>query len=370
MAPESRTESRKRAAEAQDDQPHAKRQRTASPYTILAIDKPPAALPHASPIPTSDELAKNGLRRGVALILQKVGFDSAKPEAVESLVVMVETYLESLAQDVKTYANAARRSYPVPQDFENTLQRHNLSLASLQPHKKPPIPKSRRLPVWEPLPENEIIATDLPVLGVELDGAPDKTSKDYIPGAFPAFPSIHTYRRTPESVEAFTVAEDWLSFSADESQSQSQTQVQSQATQKPQSQKSRPPLAPDEIPRGDPKKMREAAAKEAKAGEAALRGLMRASKVAKQQELRRAVQNEPVRRARQELWESAMVDLIEENTRPKGKDAPPPPALHGPQKREEIADHSTVVNAETRYYRREIPRSGARKVMPEGVMGK
>jgi hypothetical protein len=35
-------------------------------------------------------LAKKGLRRGIALALQKVGFDSAAPEAMESFAAMAE----------------------------------------------------------------------------------------------------------------------------------------------------------------------------------------------------------------------------------------------------------------------------------------
>ena len=39
---------------------------------------------------TTDALAKAGLRRSIALVLQKVGFDTATPEAFESFVLMAE----------------------------------------------------------------------------------------------------------------------------------------------------------------------------------------------------------------------------------------------------------------------------------------
>jgi len=148
--------------------------------------------------------------------------------------------------------------------------------------------------------------------------------------------------------------------------------TQSQPLNAPQTQvqvHSQRPLAPDEIPHGDPKKMREAAAKEAKAGEAALRGLMRASKIAKQKEVWLAAQQDPTHRERHTQWESVMKELIEDETKAKGKETAPW-QMHGPQKRAEIADHAMIVNAERRFYRREMPRTGARRATGEGVGGK
>lgn len=260
---------------------------------------------------------------------------------------------------MKAYTNAARRSYPVPRDFELSLKRFNLTTTSLKPHKKPPIPRSKRLPSWEPLPVEDPIGTDLPILGSELDGAPDKAAKQYIPGSFPAFPSIHTYKYTPESVDAVTVSEDWGAFNPE---------IPSQTldgSSQPPSQQPQRPLAPDEIPHGDPKKMREAAAKEAKAGEGALRRLMRASKIAKQKEVWSSAQRQPARRDRYNLWEAAMREMIEDDTRSKGKDVSSA-VLHGDKGRFEIADHSMIVNTEKSYYRKDLPRAGVRKTAAAG----
>jgi hypothetical protein len=261
--------------------------------------------------------------------------------------------ITSLVEDIKSYTNAARRTYPVPRDFELGLQRFNLTTSLLQPHKKPPIPRAKRLPTWEALPTDDQLDRDLPILGDELDGAPDKAAKQYIPGSFPAFPSIHTYKYTPESVDAVTISEDWGAFNPDvPTQTLEGSQTQTQQPQRP--------LAPDEIPHGDPKKMREAAAKEAKAGEGALRRLMRASKIAKQKEVWSASQRQPVRRDRYNLWEAAMRELIEDDTRSKGKEIVPA-GLHGDKGRFEIADHSMIVNTETSCYRQDLPRAGVRK---------
>lgn len=369
------SDSRKRPAENVEDASPAKRQRLQSTHTILSLEKIGSS-PYSSSVVSTDELAKKGLRRGIALALQKVGFESAAPEAMESFAAMAETCMEpqpmplqhdtnrlldlaSLVQDIKAYTNAARRSYPVPRDFELSLKRFNLTTTSLKPHKKPPIPRSKRLPLWEPLPVEDPIGTDLPILGSELDGAPDKAAKQYIPGSFPAFPSIHTYKYTPESVDAVTVSEDWGAFNPE---------ILSQTldgSSQPPSQQSQRPLAPDEIPHGDPKKMREAAAKEAKAGEGALRRLMRASKIAKQKEVWSSAQRQPARRDRYNLWEAAMREMIEDDTRSKGKDVSSA-GLHGDKGRFEIADHSMIVNTEKSYYRKDLPRAGVRKTAAAG----
>jgi hypothetical protein len=272
--------------------------------------------------------------------------------------------LTSLVEEVRTFTNVARRSYPVPADFEQSLKRFNLTMSSLKPHKKPPIPKSKRLPTWEPLPIDDPIDRDLPILGNELDGAPEKAAKQFIPHSFPAFPSIHTYKYTPESVDAVTVSDDWGPFSLDaSSQTLDGSHTQSQPPQRP--------LAPDEIPRGDPKKIREAAAKEAKAGEEALRRLMRATKIAKQKEVWSSAQRQPARRDRYNLWEATMRELIEEEIKAKGKDFAPV-VMHGDKGRFEIADHSMIVNAEKIYHRKDLPRAGIRKVAAagHGIAGK
>lgn len=124
------------------------------------------------------------------------------------------------------------------------------------------------------------------------------------------------------------------------------------------------PLAPDEIPRGDPKKIREAAAKEAKAGEQALRRLMRASKIAKQKDVSATAQRAPAKRERYALWEAAMRELVEDDAKGKGREVSAV-AMHSQQGRVEIADHSMIVNAEKGYYRKEVARPGVRKLAGE-----
>ncbi|KAK1781424.1 WD40-repeat-containing domain protein [Copromyces sp. CBS 386.78] len=373
------TDTRKRPADAegaQQSQPKRPKTNTSS-RTILAVEAIGKS-PNASTAPSPDELAKNGLRRTIALALETVGFDGATPEALESFTIMTETYLHSLTEQVKIFANASRRSYPIPMDFENTLNRFNVTPTALYYHRKPPISKKKRQPVWEDVPLGEAIPTDLPVLAPELDGAADKAAKNYIPSSFPSFPSVHTYKYTPESVEAATAVDDSSIITDTQATTATQTQTmiaESQApataatlaaTQQSQLPTKIPqrPLAPDEIPRGDPKKIREAAAKEAKAGEQALRRLMRASKIAKQKDVSATAQRAPAKRERYALWEAAMRELVEDDSKAKGREVAPV-AMHSQQGRVEIADHSMIVNAEKGYYRKEVARPGVRKLAGE-----
>lgn len=262
--------------------------------------------------------------------------------------------MTSVLEDVKAFANASRRSHPIPTDFDLALKRFNLTPEVLKKHLRPPVPPLERTPTWEPIHIEQHNELSLPILGPELSGAAEKDAQHHIPRAFPSFPSIHTYKSTPVVREYSPPKDDW----AQPSQSQSQ----------PGSQASHRPLPPDEIPRGDPKKMREAAAKEAKLGEEALRRLLRASKIAKQKEVWSTAQKEPPRRIRYELWESSMRDLIEEEARAQGK-ALDLAAGHGATGRFEIADHSTIVNAETAFHRKEVQRTGSRKAVGSGDGG-
>jgi hypothetical protein len=259
--------------------------------------------------------------------------------------------MTSFLEDVKTFANASRRAQPIPTDFDNTLKRFNLTPKALKKHLRPPVSKPEIIPTFEALDIEQHTDVSLPILGPELSGDAEKEARQHIPQAFPSFPSIHTYRSTPVVREYSPPKDDWARLP------QAGPQAQTQVSQRP--------LAPDEIPRGDPKKMREAAAKEAKLGEAALRRLLRASKIAKQKEVWSMAQKEPPRRVRYELWEASMRDLIEEEARVQGK-ALDLAAGHGATGRFEIADHSTIVNAETAFHRKEVQRTGSRKHVGSG----
>lgn len=88
------TESRKRPAQPDRNGADAKRQRIQPPHALFSVG-PSAPSPFSSGAMTTDELAKKGLRRGIALALQKVGFEGAAPEAMESFATMAETCMHT-----------------------------------------------------------------------------------------------------------------------------------------------------------------------------------------------------------------------------------------------------------------------------------
>ncbi|CAK7268601.1 hypothetical protein SEPCBS57363_003176 [Sporothrix epigloea] len=207
---------------------------------------------------------------------------------------------------------------------------------------------------------------NLPLLGVELSGQSDKESRSYIPNSFPAFPSIHTYRNTLIDVDTVTVQGSGLRY---DDGSMLMSSSEETAAEAPEPGLGYGPLLGGTVRSRDPKRIREAAAVEAKQAEEALRGLMRASKVNKLKEVRAAADRSSLNKKRYTLWEAAMRELIveakheQQSMASRGIDGYPSTAAKGAAAviREEIADQSMMVNAEKMFHRKEIARK-ARKV--------
>lgn len=242
-------------------------------------------------------------------------------------------------------ANHARRPTAIAPDFEMTLGYFNINLNDLSKHHKPAVSAERsrqakldfevELGIDGQPAKHDKAFNNLPCLDEELSGQADKDAKPYIPKAFPDFPSTHTYKYTATDIESVTVRDDTF------------------ATANGKTAKT----APDW--RGDPKKIREAASVEAKQAEEALRKLVRASKMASLKDLRSIAEKNPTTKTRYDLWEDAMKDLLQERGLTNGRED---------AGREDVADHSVIVNAQKKYHRREIPRSAKR--MGDGVSGK
>lgn len=93
---------------------------------------------------------------------------------------------------------SSRRTQAIPQDFLRSLHTHQLSLSSLIPHLDPPVPPSSSqvsLDVEASIGEKQ---HQLPFFGPPLIGISYPQSRSYIPRHFPAFPSKHTFKATPE----------------------------------------------------------------------------------------------------------------------------------------------------------------------------
>jgi transcription initiation factor TFIID subunit 8 len=187
----------------------------------------------------------------------------------------------------------ARRAQPTPLDFEYALSQFDLPLASIEPHLKPPIPKSKiQIHLGAEPQEAQSVVTVESLLGKDLSGASDKKVKPYIPKRFPSFPSKHTYKWT-------------------EKESARET---------------------------DPRKIREEAAKAARQGEEALRRLVNVSKAGKEKDVKKAASKDPRSKERYHLWEQTMGELMAGKRPAGGVD--------------ENEDRSMIVNSERRYYRK------------------
>lgn len=322
----------KRAPSTPSDNPPTKRHRTESPVFTTSLETP-GTFPVDEPA-SEYHVNRKTLQRSIALALEHVGFDSASEEAMESFTLMTETYLKSMCEDVLSYANHARRNMVVPTDFELAYRDFNIDEKKLKRHRRNAIP-----PETISVPEKETDDTDrkevksfkdLPCLSEELSGKRDKETKSYIPSFLPEFPSTHTYKYTPTDIESVTVRQPIH---------QASTNANAHPT-------------PDW--RGDPKKTREAAAVQAKQAEEALRKLVRASKMASLKDLRSTAEKNPMSKKRYDLWEDAMKDMLGQN---------------GAAAREDVADHSMIVNAQKKFHRREVPRS-TKKRRGDALSGK
>lgn len=206
--------------------------------------------------------------------------------------------------DIKRRAEAARREHPTPVDFGRALRRHNIALSSLKPHLRNPVPSPKLAPeFYDPIPTSrekdyfKIRSTDF--LGAELDGNVERDTKPWIPSTLPSFPPKHTYRYS--EVE---------------------------------------PPAPD------PEKKRIQAVTEARKSEEALRHIERASKQSRQKEMAEMAKRNVLTKKRHENWEAMMKAFL-----------PPGASKSGTH---EIADHSVVVDYNSAFMRREVPKVSSR----------
>lgn len=93
---------------------------------------------------------------------------------------------------------SSRRTQAIPQDFLQSLHSHQLSLRSLIPHLDPPVPATQS---QFSLSADSTIQKESTFPGPALFGIADSESRSYVPNHFPPFPSMHTYKMTPEVPE-------------------------------------------------------------------------------------------------------------------------------------------------------------------------
>lgn len=100
--------------------------------------------------------------------------------------------------DVRQSMLSCRRTQPIPQDFLQALHTHQLSLRSLIPHLKPPVPPDRSQYPLQSDPSQEDEHQQLRLLSSLFTTAPDDQAKAFVPKHFPNLPSKHTYKATAE----------------------------------------------------------------------------------------------------------------------------------------------------------------------------
>ncbi|KAH8599372.1 hypothetical protein B0O99DRAFT_504460 [Bisporella sp. PMI_857] len=241
------------------------------------------------------------LLRSVALALEHVGFDSAEPEALQSICEAVDSYAEHFIAKIRASMLNSRRSQPTPLDFEYALYQFDLPLGSLKPHLKPPVSPAKSQIQLEAFPAEDVnlkrqkAENLILLLGNELNGEVDKRTRPYIPKKFVPFPSKHTYKYSPRE---------------------------------------------DKRER-NPRKIREEAAKTARLGEEALRRLVNVSKAGKANDVKKTAEKDVRTKEKHEQWEKLMAAFaVVAGTSSGQRDG---------------EDQSMIVNSEARYFRKGIP---------------
>lgn len=92
---------------------------------------------------------------------------------------------------------SCRRVQPIPQDFLHALCTNQISLHSLIPQLRPPVPPDKSQFILEAEPTAREEAVDAAVLRRILKDESAEPVMTHIPPNFPAYPSQHTYKSAP-----------------------------------------------------------------------------------------------------------------------------------------------------------------------------
>ncbi|EKG14401.1 Bromodomain transcription factor [Macrophomina phaseolina MS6] len=148
--------------------------------------------------PQDEAFFQSQILRAISVGLTSVGFEGAKPTALEAFRAQVDEFMLHFLSDVRTSMEHARRTAPTPTDFARALAHSGYTSSDLEPQLQLPIPPEIALPPVPDAPPAEEPPPQLEqVLGPELSGLGEKNSRSYIPPHFPAFPSKHTWQSTP-----------------------------------------------------------------------------------------------------------------------------------------------------------------------------
>ncbi|KAL1614636.1 hypothetical protein SLS54_009606 [Diplodia seriata] len=148
--------------------------------------------------PQDEAFFQAQILRACSISLTAIGFESAKPTALEAFRAQVDEFMLHFLSDVRASMEHARRTTATPTDFARALAHTGYTASDLEPQLALPLPPAVALPPVPDAPPAEEPPPRLEaVLGAELSGAADKNARAYIPAHLPAFPSKHTWQATP-----------------------------------------------------------------------------------------------------------------------------------------------------------------------------
>lgn len=285
-----------------------------------------------------NNVAESLLTRSISLALDVVGFDASEPLALDSFRVGVEecmrfstswcrshllnfSDMHHFAANVRQSMLSCRRTQVTAQDLLQALHTHQLSLRSLIPHLRPPIPKRRTRVVlpYEPSEEEEQHSHEF--LGPALYDASTRTNQLYVPHHLPPLPSKHTYRATEE----FPVREE------------------------------------------DPRKIRERATEEGRLGEEALRRLVSARVADRPSSARAGRAANSIRTKREELWKATMQAATAQYMSEHSQDADMMDLDFSRPTNPNYGRISSAVNADRKFWRKPGPIQKPKQINGNGV---
>ncbi|EOD47285.1 putative bromodomain associated protein [Neofusicoccum parvum UCRNP2] len=148
--------------------------------------------------PQDEAFFQSQVLRAISVGLTAVGFEGAKPTAMEAFRAQVDEFMLHFLSDVRSSMEHARRTAPTPPDFARALARSGYASSDLEPQLRLRVPPAVALPPVPDAPPAEEPPPQLEeVLGAELSGKGEKDGRPYIPAHLPSFPSKHTWQSTP-----------------------------------------------------------------------------------------------------------------------------------------------------------------------------
>lgn len=151
---------------------------------------------HIEPAPQDAAIIQAQFLRSISAALVSVGFESARPEALEMFRSHAEEYMLQFATYIRHAMNHERRTSPVATDFSAALAlMPNTRTASLlKPQLKLGMPKGISYPSIPPPPP---ALQDPPDLSGLLADLTNVKRPPFVPSHFPGLPPAHAWKATP-----------------------------------------------------------------------------------------------------------------------------------------------------------------------------